>query len=68
MASCKKSLMCIDVFGEAEGGEGSHTLMYAFLERMRGIGFTKLVSREDSMAEFGISQDDLDAMDEAEFE
>ena len=42
--------------------------MYAFLERMRGIGFTKLVSREDSKAEFGISQDDLDAMDEAEFE
>ena len=57
-----------DDYRKAKEAEENYALLCLALERMRDFDPSQTVSREESMAKFGITQADLDAMNEVEFE
>ncbi len=57
-----------DDYRKAKEAEENYALLCLALERMRDFDPLQTVSREESMAKFGITQADLDSMDEVEFE
>lgn len=57
-----------DDYRKAKEVEENYALLCLALERMRDFDPSETISREESMAKFGITQADLDAMDEVEFE